>query len=76
MNTRPSWSTHEADIPVHGDQESDTMTDDTDTTSAYLTAVYQQPVVGDKHDMTVGLGPHDTNTETSKHGYVEGLCCR
>jgi len=52
------------------------MTDDTDTTSAYLTAVYKQPVVGDKHDATAGLGPHDTNTETSKHGYVEGLCCR
>ena len=52
------------------------MTDDTDTTSAYLTAVYKQPVVGDKHDATAGLGPHNTNTETLKHGYVEGLCCR
>ena len=52
------------------------MTDDTDTTLAYLTAVYQQPEVGEKHDATACLGPHGTNNEFTKHGYVEGLFCR
>ena len=75
MNTLRSWSTHEVDIPVHGDQESDTITDDKDTTLAYLTAVYQQPVVGGKNDATAGFDPLGSNTELSKHGYVEGLCC-
>jgi len=72
----PSWSTTEADIPVHGDQESNTSTDDTETTSAYLIAVYQQQVVGEEHGATAGLDPLGRNTETTNHEYVEGLCCR
>ena len=71
----PSWSTTEADIPVHGDQDSNTSTDNTDT-SAYLTAVYQQPVVGEEHGATSGWGPLGRNTDNTNHEYVEGLCCR
>ena len=47
--------------------------DDTDTKSAYLTVVYQQQVVGEEHDATAWLGPHDMNTEITKHGYVEHI---
>jgi len=71
----PSWPTHEADIPVHGDQDSNTSTDDTET-SAYLTAVYQQQVVVEEHDATAGLGPLGRNPESTNHGYAESLCCR
>ena len=59
-----------AGLPVHRDQESNPSTDDARTASAYLTAVYRQPVVGEEQAETANLGP-----ETSKHGYVEGLCC-
>jgi len=65
-----------AGLPVHGDQESNPSTADDDTTSSYLTAVYQQPVVGDERGAVAGLGPVGRNLETTKHGYVEGLCCR
>jgi len=50
------------------------MAEDADTL-AYLTAVYQQPEVGEEHDARARLGPLCRNTESSKHGYVEGLCC-
>ena len=65
-----------AGLPLHGDQESNPSTDDAETASAYQTIVYQQPVVGEEHGATAGLGPLGRNTETTKHGYVEGLCCR
>ena len=53
----PCWSTNGACFPVHVDQESDPSMDNAETTSAYLTAVYQQPIVGEEHDATAGLGP-------------------
>jgi len=49
-------------------------TNDAEATSAYLTAVYQQPVVGEERDATASLGPVGRYPETTKHGYVEGLC--
>jgi len=72
----PCWSTIDAGLPVHGDQKSNPSTEDAETTTAYLTAVYQQPIVGEEHDATACLGPVGRNSETSNDGYVEGLCCR
>jgi len=72
----PHWSTTGSGLLVHGDQESDPSMDDAETTSAYLTAVYQQPVVGEELGAPAGLGPVGRNPETTNHGYVEGLCCR
>jgi len=69
----PRWSITGSGLPVHKDQESNPSTDDAET--AYLTAVYQQPVVGEEHDAPAGLGPVGRNPETTKHGYVEGLRC-
>ena len=63
-------------LPIHEDQESNPLTDDAETTSAYLTAVNQQPIVGKEHDATACLGPVDRSLEITKHGYVEGLFCR
>jgi len=71
----PCWSTTGVRLPVHGDQESNPTTDDAEKTSAYLTAVYQQPVLGEKCGAPAGLGPVGRNPETTKHGYVEGLYC-
>ena len=68
----PGRSSTETGLLVHGDQESETSTNDTQTTSAYLTAVYHQPV-GEEHGATACLGPVGRITETTKHGYVEGL---
>jgi len=48
------------------------MTGDTDTELAYLTAVYQQPVVGGKHEAIAGFGPLGSNKDISKQGYVDG----
>jgi len=70
----PRWSITGSGLPVHEDQESNPSMDDAETTSAYLTAVYQQPIVGEEHDATACLGPVGRNPETTKHGYVEG--CR
>jgi len=72
----PCWSTTDAGLPVHGDQESNPSTDDAEKTSAYLTAVYQQPIEGEEYDATAGLGPFGRNPEILNDGYVEGLCCR
>jgi len=72
----PCWSANESGLRVHGDQISNPPTDDAETTSAYLTAVYQQPVVGEERGVPAGLGPVGRNPETTKHGYVEGLSCR
>ena len=71
-------NTTEATLVGLGDQVHvrNTSTDDTDTKSLYLTAVYQQPVVGEEHDATACLGSHGANNEFTKHGYVEGLFCR
>ena len=67
----------EAILPGHGDYVQNTSTDDTETTSAYLTAVYQQPVVGEEHGATASLCPVGRNTETTnRREYEEGLCCR
>jgi len=76
-NTMDGQNTTEATLLGLGGHEHarNTSTDDTDTKSTYLTAVFQQPVVGDEHDANACMGPHGTNTEISKHGYVEGLCC-
>jgi len=68
----PCWSTTEPDIPGHEDQSS-ISTGDTETTSAFLDAVYQQPVVGEEHGAGAGLCPVGRNTETTNQ---EGLCCR
>ena len=75
-NTLPCLSTPNDDMPVHGNYESNKMTDDTETTPAYLTAVYEQSVVGEEHGVTAGLGPVGRNTNTTNHEYVEGLCSR
>ena len=72
----PCWSSTDAALPLHEDQESNLPTDDAEMTSAYLTAVYQQPVVGEELGAPAGLGPVGRNPETTNHGYVEGLCCR
>ena len=58
-----------AGLPLYGDQESNP------STSAYQTIVYQS-VDGEEHGATACLAPFGRNPETSKHGYVEGLCCR
>jgi len=72
----PCWSTTGSGLPVHEDQESYPSTDDADTASAHLTAVNQQPVVGEERGATAGLGPVGRNPETSNERYVEGVCCR
>ena len=69
-------NTTQASLPVLGDQVPNTSTNDTETTSAYLTAVNQQPVIGEEYGATEGLGPIGRDTETTKHEYVEGLCWR
>jgi len=71
----PCWSTHGARFPVQVDRESNPSMDDAETTSAYLTAVYQQPVVGEERIAPAGFGPVGRNPESTKHGYVEGLGC-
>jgi len=72
----PCWSSTDARLRVHEHQESYPSTDDARTASAYLTAVYQQPVVGEEIGATAGLGPVGRNPEATNDGYVEGLCCR
>jgi len=72
----PGWSTTGSGLPVIKDQESNPSTKDAVTASAHLTAVYQQPVVGDERGATAGLGPVGRNLETTNDGYVEGVCCR
>jgi len=72
----PGWSTTGSGLPVREDQESNPSTDDAETASAYLTAVYQQPVVGEERGVTAGLGPVGRNPEISNDGCVEGFCCR
>jgi len=72
----PCWSSTDAALPLHEDQESNPSMDDAETTPAYLTAVYQQPVVGEECDAPVGLGPVCRNPESTKHVYAEGLWCR
>jgi len=72
VNTLRSWSIHEADVPVHGDQKSNISTGETETKCAFLTAVYQQPVV-EEHGARADLGQVGRNTETTNQ---EGLCCR
>ena len=64
-----------AGLPLHGDQESNPSTDDAERASAYQTIVYQS-VDGEEHGATACLAPLGRNPETSKQGYVEGLCCR
>jgi len=61
-------------LPGHGDNVPTKSTDDTDTTSAYLTAVYQHPSLKEEHG--AGLVSLDINTECANHEYVEGLYCR
>ena len=58
-----------AGLPLHGDQESNPSTDDAETASAYQTIV-------EEHDTIAGLGPLGRYPETTKQGYVEGLCYR
>jgi len=74
VNTVDGRDTTGAGLPLHGDQESNPLTDDAETASAYQTIVYQQSA--DEHDTIAGLGPLGRNQETTKHGYVEGLCYR
>jgi len=74
-NTMGGQNTTEVMLPSRGDHVPHTSTDDTETTSAYLTAVYQLPVE-EEHSATASLGPLGKNTETKKHEYVKGLCCR
>ena len=71
----PCWSTW-LGLPVHEDQVLNPSMDDAEATSAYLTAVYQQTVVGEKRGAPADLGTVGRNPESTKHGYVEGLCCR
>jgi len=70
------WSTTGSGLRAHEYHESNPSTDDAETTSAYPTAAYQQPVVGEEHGAPACLGRVGRNPETTKYGYVEGLCCR
>jgi len=74
-NTTNGQNTTEATLLGFGDHVyvRNTSTDNTDTKSAYLTAVFQHPVVGEERGARAGLGSPGRNTATTNQ---EGLCCR
>jgi len=57
------------------DHVQNTLTDDSESASGYITAVYRQPVVGEEHFATASLDPPGGNAETTEHGYIECVCC-
>jgi len=58
-----------------GDHIQNTLTDDSESASLYLTPVHRQTEVGEDLDATASLDPPGENAETTEHGYIECVCC-